>query len=199
MKQKLSVKPIRSARDRKAFLELPWSIYRDDPAWIPPLRFDRAQQISERSNPFFRHARWQGFVAWDGDTPVGRISAQIDDLNKDLGRPTLGYFGMLEAIDDAAVFAALLQAAVGDGASRSGRSRRPPHLLMQPSRRGAAPFASVGCFPPTPPRQAVGSQLQPLRVERRAAAPLPALRSRRWQERPLRARSPASSRGSPTR
>lgn len=111
MKQKLSVKPIRSASDRKAFLELPWTIYRDDPAWVPPLRFDRAQQISERSNPFFRHARWQGFVAWDGDTPVGRISAQIDDLNKDLGRPTLGYFGMLEAIDDAAVFAALLSAA----------------------------------------------------------------------------------------
>jgi hypothetical protein len=42
---------------------------------------------------------------------VGRISAQIDRLNADLGRPDLGYFGMLEGIDDAEVFAALLRAA----------------------------------------------------------------------------------------
>ncbi|MFM8355995.1 MAG: N-acetyltransferase [Gammaproteobacteria bacterium] len=111
MKQKLSVKPIRSSKERKAFLALPATIYRDDPAWVAPLRFDRAQQISERQNPFFRHADWQGFLAWRGDTPVGRISAQIDRLNVDLGRPTLGYFGLLEGVDDAEVFAALLTAA----------------------------------------------------------------------------------------
>jgi hypothetical protein len=42
---------------------------------------------------------------------VGRISAQIDRLNADLGRPDLGYFGLLEGIDDPEVFAELLRAA----------------------------------------------------------------------------------------
>jgi len=109
--QKLKVEPVRSARQRREFLRLPWQIYIDDPAWVPPLRFDRRQQISEKHNPFFRHADWQGFLALRGDRPVGRISAQIDLLNADLGRPELGYFGLLEAIDEPQVFAALFRAA----------------------------------------------------------------------------------------
>jgi len=109
--QKLSIRPIRSARERKTFIRLPWEIYADDPAWVPPLLFDRAQQISEKHNPFFRHAAWQGFLAFRGDRPVGRISAQIDRLNADLGRPDLGYFGLLEGVDDPEVFAELLRAA----------------------------------------------------------------------------------------
>ncbi|MBX3707694.1 MAG: N-acetyltransferase [Pseudomonadales bacterium] len=103
--------PLRNRADREAFLRLPWQIFADDPAWVPPLLFDRREQIDERRNPFFRHAEWQGFLALRDGQPVGRISAQIDRLNADLGRPELGYFGLLDAIDDPAVFAALLGAA----------------------------------------------------------------------------------------
>jgi len=42
---------------------------------------------------------------------VGRISAQIDALQAECGRPTMGQFGQLEAIDDPAVFRALTDAA----------------------------------------------------------------------------------------
>ena len=31
------VKPVETRRERKAFLEFPWQLYRDDPNWIPPL------------------------------------------------------------------------------------------------------------------------------------------------------------------
>jgi hypothetical protein len=109
--QNLRIEPIQTAADTRAFLRLPWTIYADDPAWVPPLLFDRRQQISEKHNPFFRHATWQGFLARRGGRTVGRISAQIDRLNADLGRPELGYFGMIEGIDDPAVFAGLLRAA----------------------------------------------------------------------------------------
>lgn len=111
MKQNLKIEPIRTRADTKTFIRLPWEIYADDPAWVPPLLFDRRQQISEKHNPFFRHAEWQGFLARRGGRPVGRISAQIDRLNADLGRPELGYFGMIEGVDDPEVFAALLGAA----------------------------------------------------------------------------------------
>jgi len=109
--QKLSIEPVRTARQREAFIRLQWDIYADDPAWVPPLLFDRRQQISEKHNPFFKHADWQAFLAMRGGRPVGRISAQIDRLNADLGRPHLGYFGLLDAVDDPEVFAALLGAA----------------------------------------------------------------------------------------
>ena len=49
----------------------------------------------------------------DNGKAVGRISAQIDHLNADRGRPGLGYFGLIDAIDDADVFAGLFRAAEG--------------------------------------------------------------------------------------
>ena len=33
----LVVKPVVTRRERKAFLEFPWTLYRGDPNWIPPL------------------------------------------------------------------------------------------------------------------------------------------------------------------
>ncbi len=105
-----NLRPVATRRDVDLFLNMPRTIYRDDPAWVPPLLFDKRQQLAP-SHPFFKHAQWQGWIAWDGDTPVGRISAQIDRLNAEQGRPTLGYFGLFEARDDAQLVRDLFTAA----------------------------------------------------------------------------------------
>ena len=94
------------------FLEVPYRLYADDPSWIPPLRFERRQALSPK-HPFFEHATWQGWIVYDGAGPVGRISAQIDRLYEQQHGERVGYFGMLEARDDQAVFAALFEAAEG--------------------------------------------------------------------------------------
>lgn len=105
-----NLRPVATRRDLDAFLNVPRAIYRDDPAWVPPLLFDKRQQLSPK-HPFFRHAQWQGWIAWEGDAPVGRISAQVDRLNDGQGRPTLGYFGMFEALNDAEVVRDLFKTA----------------------------------------------------------------------------------------
>ncbi len=61
-----------------------------------------------RKNPYFAHAQWQGWIAWRGSKPVGRISAQIDRLYLRQHGRQVGFFGMLEAVDEAEVFAGLL-------------------------------------------------------------------------------------------
>jgi hypothetical protein len=106
----LQIVPVRTKRQREIFIRVPFELYADDPNWVPPLLFDKRAQLDPK-HPFFRHAELQAFLAYRDDTPVGRISAQIDRLDADHGRADLGYFGMLDAADDAAVFAALLQAA----------------------------------------------------------------------------------------
>ncbi len=58
-------------------------------------------------NPYFSHAEWQGWIAWQDGKPVGRISAQTDHLYLENHSERTGFFGMLEAIDDAGVFSAL--------------------------------------------------------------------------------------------
>jgi hypothetical protein len=108
----LRIDPVAGAKDLDAFVRLPWQLLGDDPNWVPPLLMDRRQQLSPK-HPFFRHASWQGFLARRDGALVGRISAQIDRRNAEQGRPGLGYFGMLDAVDDAEVHAALLRAAEG--------------------------------------------------------------------------------------
>jgi hypothetical protein len=103
----LRVQPVRSRAERQAFLEFPYRLYADDPAWVPPLRMERREAFAD-AHPYFRHARWQRWLAWRGDSVVGRISAQVDRLHEERHGDATGHFGLLEAVDDEAVFASLL-------------------------------------------------------------------------------------------
>jgi hypothetical protein len=108
----LRVVPAERGRARADFLTLPWRLYADDPAWVPPLRLERRLQVSRR-RPYFAHARAAFWVARRGGRPVGRISAQVDRLHLERHGDATGFFGLLEADDDPAVFAALAAAAEG--------------------------------------------------------------------------------------
>jgi len=102
----LRVVPADRGRARSDFLRVPWPLYANDPAWVPPLLLERRLQLSPR-RPFFAHARAAFWVAYRGARPVGRISAQVDRLHLERHRDGAGFFGLLEAEDDAEVFAAL--------------------------------------------------------------------------------------------
>ncbi|MGL4563786.1 MAG: hypothetical protein ACRCVD_00710 [Halioglobus sp.] len=103
------------------FLALPHRLYADDPAWVAPLDFEQRQRFSP-ANHFFEHARWRAWLAFREGVPVGRITAQIDEMHLRQHADGAGYFGMLECEDDPAVFAALLGAAAdwlrGEGIQR---------------------------------------------------------------------------------
>lgn len=106
----IGVLPVRTRRDWKAFHALPARLRGDDPNWIPPLALQARQTWAPR-HPYFRHARARAWLAVRGGDPVGRISAQVDELQAGAGRPGRGEFGQLEAIDDADVFRALFDVA----------------------------------------------------------------------------------------
>jgi hypothetical protein len=108
--KRFHIEPISCRRHLDEFIEVPWTIYRDDPHWVPPLLFEQKQRLTSK-NPFFEHARWQAWIARQNGRAVGRISAQIDRLYEERHNRKVGYFGMLEAGDDSELFAALLQTA----------------------------------------------------------------------------------------
>lgn len=101
---------MRTRRERKQFIALPYELYANDPAWVPPLLAEQRHQFSPKS-PFFQHAEVQLWVAYRAGRPVGRITAQVDALRIERYRDATGYFGSLEAIDDPSVFAGLFAAA----------------------------------------------------------------------------------------
>lgn len=107
----IEVVALRGSADRRRFVDFPYRLHRGDPNWVPPLRRDVKMLLSRRRNPFFDHGEAQFWLAWRGGEPVGRISAQINRLHLETHHDETGNFGMLEAIDDPAVFAALLETA----------------------------------------------------------------------------------------
>ena len=106
----LQIKPVESRQERRQFIRLPWSIYVDDPAWVPPLILERKEHLSPH-NPYFEHAKFQSWLAYRDGKAVGRISAQIDQLHLDQYKMNEGFFGMIEAEDNAETFGTLLKTA----------------------------------------------------------------------------------------
>jgi GNAT superfamily N-acetyltransferase len=103
--------PVQTKSQWRDFHHLPFGIYRDDPNWVAPLLLERNFHFQAAHNPYFKHARAAFFLACRDGKPVGRITAQVDQLVQERYRDGTGHFGFIEAIDDAQVFAALLQAA----------------------------------------------------------------------------------------
>jgi hypothetical protein len=71
----ITVRPVDSASDRKAFVDFAWQVYRADPAWVPPLKDEVHALLDPRKNPWFGHARARLWLAERGGRTVGRISA----------------------------------------------------------------------------------------------------------------------------
>lgn len=95
----------------RRFIEVPYTVHRGDPNWVPPLRLERSQAFSPRHDEFMRRAQVGLFIAEQDGRDVGRISAQLDPLLKTAGQPDSGHFGCLCAMDDPEIFDRLLNAA----------------------------------------------------------------------------------------
>jgi hypothetical protein len=106
----LQILAVSDRRGLDDFIEVPFLIYRNDPNWVPPLRFERREALA-RTQPLSAHAQWQLWVAYRDGKPIGRISAQVDQLHLDRYADQTGFFGFLEAPDDPSVFNALFATA----------------------------------------------------------------------------------------
>jgi hypothetical protein len=107
----LRIQPVEDRRALKQFLQMPARLYAGDPNWVQPLMFERLEHLDPRKNPYFDHAEVAYWLAFRGERPVGRISAQVDRLHLERHGDATGQFGSLEAEDDADVFAALFETA----------------------------------------------------------------------------------------
>jgi hypothetical protein len=107
----LRIQPVEDRRTLKLFLEIPARLHAGDPNWVQPLLFERLEHLNPRKNPYFEHAEVAYWLAFRGERPVGRISAQVDRLHLERHGDATGHFGFLEAEDDEGVFAALFQTA----------------------------------------------------------------------------------------
>ncbi|ART94119.1 hypothetical protein FBY50_1720 [Zymomonas mobilis] len=110
----LKIYPIgtKQNRDLNRFIEVAYKLNKDNPNWIAPLRSELREQLNSQKNPWFEHATAEYFLAERDGEPVGRISAQIDQLVQESppeqgGGKDVGMWGMFEAADEEVAYALL--------------------------------------------------------------------------------------------
>lgn len=115
MTSDIAIRPVTSRADARAFVDLPYRLYANDPNWVPPLKSEVHGLIDAAKNPWFDHGEAQLFLALRGGRVTGRISAHVDRLalaqppEQGMG-PGTGNWGLFEAEDEATA-AALIDAA----------------------------------------------------------------------------------------
>ncbi len=104
------IKEANSLRDKYIFASLPHRIYKEEPAFTPPIILERMLHFKNRkSNP--NHIECVFFLAYRNGHPVGRIAVHICRFFQENINSKKGLFGFIDAIDDQAVFNMLLKAA----------------------------------------------------------------------------------------
>ncbi len=107
----ISVRPVRTPRERRIFLTFPWRIYAGDPLWVPPLLPERRKAIDPRRGVFFKRGEAEFFIAWRGGEPLGTVCAAQDRAyNARMGKAEC-MFGFFECVDDEEAARALLTCA----------------------------------------------------------------------------------------
>jgi len=107
----LRVTPVASKEDMEAFLALPFALYGEDPAWVPPVLPHLRAFLDPKRGPFFEVGEAQYFLAREDGKVVGRISAHVNHAYEKYHDADTGFFGFFDCEDNQQAAHALFQAA----------------------------------------------------------------------------------------
>jgi GNAT superfamily N-acetyltransferase len=108
---RIEIRQALSRRETHTFLTFPYTIYGDDPLWVPPLLPERKKMVDPERGKFFQDGYADLFIAWRENKPVGTISCAEDRTATQIrgfGECQIGFF---ECIEDYAVAEALFDCA----------------------------------------------------------------------------------------
>ena len=105
----VEIRRVASPRQLKRFIRFPYSLYRDDPYWVPPLDADELARLRRDRNPAFAFCEAEYWIAWRNGTAAGRIAGIVNhEFNRTWGEKT-ARFGWFDCIEELDVAEALLR------------------------------------------------------------------------------------------
>ena len=107
----IDIRPVRTRKDKKRFIDFAATIYKNSPNYVPQLRMDDFELMNTRKHPFHQHSEVEHFIAFRKGVMVGRIAAIENRLHNEYYGDNVGFFGMFECVDDQSVANALLDQA----------------------------------------------------------------------------------------
>ena len=105
----ITLKKVLSKKEMKQFVLFPFSLYKDNNYWVPPIIKDEIANFDPKKNPIFQNADAQFFVAYKNNKIVGRIAAIINWYEVNNQQIKKMRFGWFDTIDDVEVSKILLE------------------------------------------------------------------------------------------
>jgi GNAT superfamily N-acetyltransferase len=118
----VDVEKVVTRKQTREFIKFPYSLYRNDSNWVPPLLMDDYRKVNRKKHPFYQHAQAEFFLARRSGAVAGRIAAIHDEIWEKTHQEKAAYWGWFECVDDGEVAKALFDAAF-DWARKRGCAR----------------------------------------------------------------------------
>ncbi|WP_035670896.1 hypothetical protein [Flavobacterium sp. 83] len=105
----ITIKEATTKKELTDYIKFPFSLYKNNKYWVPPIIADELETFDKTKNPAFENAEAYFYIAYKGNEIVGRIAAiinwsEVNDQQKKKVR-----FGWFDVIDDIEVTKALLE------------------------------------------------------------------------------------------
>jgi GNAT superfamily N-acetyltransferase len=95
--------------EKKAFVKFPFSLYKNNPYWVPPIINEEVNTFDPTKNPAFETAEARFFLAYKDSTIVGRIAAITNWSEVNDQKVRKMRFGWMDMIDDLEVTKKLIE------------------------------------------------------------------------------------------
>lgn len=107
----ITIKEAVTKKEMTEFVKFPFSLYKDNKYWVPPIIADELESFDRTKNPAFESAEAYFYLAYKNNQIVGRIAAIINwgEVNNQHKKKVR--FGWFDVIDDIEVTKALLEKA----------------------------------------------------------------------------------------
>jgi hypothetical protein len=109
------IKEAKTKAEYLAFVKFPYSLYKENPNWVPPLINDEIETIDPDLNPVYQNANASFFLAYQGEKIVGSIAAIVNWIEIKEIKKSKVRFGWFDVIDNINVTKSLIDCVIKFG------------------------------------------------------------------------------------
>lgn len=104
----IEIREVTGRKELKPFVKFPFTVFKGNKFWVPPIIKDELDGFDPRINPAFETASVRFFLAYKDGKIAGRVAAIINQIEVEQQQLKKMRFGWFDVIDDLAVTKALL-------------------------------------------------------------------------------------------
>ena len=126
MIKNIVIKEAKTQEELHAFVKFPFTLYKDNPYWVPPLIKDEIETIDPNLNPVYQNADARLFLAYYKEKVVGRIAAIVNWIEVNEIKKSKVRFGWFDIIDNIEVTKLLIDKVIEFGQKHNLKSIEGP-------------------------------------------------------------------------